>query len=181
MRLSATGKKSVFQQQMGCHMYLLLIPWRLTSLPCLITKPNRLIYTSSGVHRSGNTTLTDLTWENRVWSGYSAYADSKLHNAILAFAVARKWPEVLSNAVVPGWVATKMGGAGAPDSLKEAPETPVWPATGIDKQALVSGKYFYHKKLRDYRPEASDVNLQERFLSACSRLSGIEFPIVYNS
>ena len=133
-----------------------LAPYILT---CLITKPKRLIYTSSGVHRSGNTTLTDLTWENRVWSGYSAYADSKLHNAILAFAVARKWPEVLSNAVVPGWVATKMGGAGAPDSLEEAPETPVWPATGMDKQALVSGKYFYHKKLRDYRPEASDVNL----------------------
>ncbi|HLL43706.1 MAG TPA: hypothetical protein VK369_11235, partial [Segetibacter sp.] len=66
-------------------------------------------------------------------------------------------------------------------SLEEAPETHVWLATGIDKQALVSGKYFYHKKLRDYRPEAYDVNLQERFISACSRLSGIKFPIVDNS
>ncbi len=74
-----------------------------------------------------------------------------------------------------------MGGSGAPDSLKEAPETQVWLATGTDKQALVSGKYFYHKKLRDYRPEAADVTLQERFLLARSRSSGIEFPIAYNS
>ena len=155
-----------------------LAPYILT---CLITKPKRLIYTSSGVHRSGDTTLKDLTWENRAWSGYSAYADSKLHNIILAFAVARKWSDVLSNAVEPGWVTTKMGGAGAPDSLKEAPETQVWLATGTDKQALVSGKYFYHKKLRDYRSEAADVNIQEQFLSACSRLSGIEFPIANNS
>ncbi len=47
---------------------------------------------------------------SRRWSESSAYADSKLHNVILAFAVARKWPDVLSNAVDPGWVATKMGG-----------------------------------------------------------------------
>lgn len=150
-------------------------------LTCLITKPKRLIYTSSALHRNGDTTLKDLTWENRAWSGYSAYADSKLHNVILAFAVAVKWTDVLSNAVEPGWVATKMGGAGAPDSLKEAPETQVWLATGTDKEALVSGKYFYHKKLRDYRPEAGDVNLQEQFLSACSSLSGVEFPTAYNS
>jgi NAD(P)-dependent dehydrogenase (short-subunit alcohol dehydrogenase family) len=35
----------------------------------------------------------------------------------LAYAVARRWPDVLSNAVDPGWVPTKMGGPGATSSL----------------------------------------------------------------
>lgn len=150
-----------------------LAPYILT---CLINKPKRLVYTSSGLHRSGDATLKDLSWENRLWSGYSAYADSKLHDTILAFAIARKWSGVLSNAVEPGWVATKMGGAGAPDSLEEAPKTQVWLATSTDEKAQVSGKYFYHKKLRDFLPAAADVAVQEKFLAECARLSGISLP-----
>ena len=91
-----------------------LAPYILT---CMISKPKRLVYTSSGMHRSGDVSLKDLTWNSRSWEGSSAYADSKLHNVILAFAVARKWTGVYSNALEPGWVATKMGGPGAPDSL----------------------------------------------------------------
>jgi len=45
----------------------------------------------------------------RRWSGPQAYSDSKLFVAVLAAAVARRYPDVLSNAVDPGWVATKMG------------------------------------------------------------------------
>ena len=40
------------------------------------------------------------------------HSDSKLWATTLAFAVAPRWPEVRSNAVEPGWVATKMGGSG---------------------------------------------------------------------
>ena len=150
-----------------------LAPYILT---CLINTPKRLIYTGSGLHKSGDTTLKDLRWERRIWSGYSAYADSKLHNVILAFAVARKWTDVLSNAVEPGWVATKMGGPGAPDNLEEGPKTQVWLATSNEATALVSGKYFYHKRLSSFLPAAADVNIQERFLTECSGLSGIAFP-----
>jgi NAD(P)-dependent dehydrogenase (short-subunit alcohol dehydrogenase family) len=39
-----------------------------------------------------------------------AYAESKLHDAMLAFAVARLWPDVCSNSLEPGWVPIKMGG-----------------------------------------------------------------------
>jgi NAD(P)-dependent dehydrogenase (short-subunit alcohol dehydrogenase family) len=52
----------------------------------------------------------DLLWTKRSWSGSSAYAESKLCDVLLAFAVARRWKEVKSNALEPGWVATKMGG-----------------------------------------------------------------------
>jgi NAD(P)-dependent dehydrogenase (short-subunit alcohol dehydrogenase family) len=88
-----------------------LAPYILT---CLIKRPKRLVYTSSGLHRSGDATLRDIAWSARRCNGSSAYADSKLHMVILAFAVSRKWPGVLSNAVYPGWAATKMGGRGAP-------------------------------------------------------------------
>jgi NAD(P)-dependent dehydrogenase (short-subunit alcohol dehydrogenase family) len=151
-----------------------LAPYLLT---CLINKPSRLVYTSSGMHRSGDPTLKDLTWNTRSWDGSSAYADSKLHNVILAFAVARKWPNVFSNALEPGWVATKMGGPGAPDSLEEGPKTQVWLATSQEKEALVSGKYFYHQKLRNFHPAAADIAIQERYLSECVRLSEVLLPI----
>ena len=145
-------------------------------LTCLIDKPKRLIYLSSGLHQNGDASLQDLTWSNRPWNGFSAYADSKLHDVILAFAVARKWPGVLSNALEPGWVATKMGGAGAPDSLEEGPKTQVWLAVSNDPKALVTGKYFYHQKLRASHPAASDESKQERFVNKCAEISGILFP-----
>lgn len=142
-------------------------------LTCLIQKPKRLVFLTSGLHLQGDSSLNDLQWEKRPWSGYSAYCDSKLHMVILAFATARKWPTVYSNAVGPGWVATKMGGVGAPDSLEEAPKTQVWLATSNDSAALVSGRYFYHKKIVDHHPAASDIDIQESFLATCEQYSGV--------
>ena len=150
-----------------------LAPYILT---CLITRPGRLIYLSSGLHRQGDESLEDLTWKERPWNGLNAYADSKLHDVILAFAVARKWKDVLSNSVEPGWVATKMGGAGAPDSLEEAPRTQAWLAVSQDQAALVSGHHFYHQHLREFHPAAADPAVQEKLLSAFAGLSGISFP-----
>jgi NAD(P)-dependent dehydrogenase (short-subunit alcohol dehydrogenase family) len=85
-----------------------LAPYVLTSL---MSRPDRLVYLTSGMHRGGEADLSDLTWKRRGWNGAQAYSDSKLFDLILAFAVARHWPEVLANAVEPGWVATKMGRA----------------------------------------------------------------------
>ena len=98
------------------------------------------------MHRSGDPSLKDLTWSERKWNSSSAYADSKLYDVMLAFAVARKWPDVLSNAVDPGWVPTKMGGPNATDDLDAGAETQVWLATSDDPEAMVSGEYFYHQK-----------------------------------
>lgn len=150
-----------------------LAPYILTSL---IRLPQRLIYLSSGLHRDGSPALKDLTWNTRRWNGYQAYADTKLHDVLLAFATARHFPQVYSNALEPGWVATKMGGPAAPDSLADAPKTQVWLATSDDKDALVSGKYFYHKKRREHHPAANNVDVQEGFLSACEEISGVKFP-----
>jgi NAD(P)-dependent dehydrogenase (short-subunit alcohol dehydrogenase family) len=145
-------------------------------LTCLINRPKRLIYTSSGLHRQGDPSLKDLAWKERSWSGYQAYSDSKLHDVILAFAVARLWRDVYSNALEPGWVATKMGGSGALDSLEDGPKTQVWLAASTDKQALTTGKYFYHQSLRPSLSAASDPDIQDRFLDACREFSGVKLP-----
>ena len=151
-----------------------LAPYILT---CLIRRPQRLVYTSSGLHRGGDATLNDVTWSRRPCVGSSAYSDSKLHNVILAFAVARKWPDVLSNAVDPGWAATKMGGRGAPVSIEEGARTQVWLAVSQEKEALVSGRYFSHQQPRSCHRVAADPAVQEKYLSECARLSGVVFPV----
>jgi NAD(P)-dependent dehydrogenase (short-subunit alcohol dehydrogenase family) len=147
-----------------------LAPYLLTAL---IERPRRLIYISSGMSLGGDQDLTDLQWRQRPWDGAQAYSDSKLFDVVLAFAVARLWPQALSNAVDPGWVATKMGGPGAPDDITQGAETQVWLAASDDPRAKVSGRYFYHKQLRDSHPAASDVDVQDGLLRACERLTGV--------
>lgn len=149
-----------------------LAPYLLT---CLINKPKRLVYMSSSLHRSGDDSLQDLNWETRKWNGFNAYSDSKLHNVILAFAVARMWPSVLANALDPGWVPTKMGGPAAPDSLEEGCKTQAWLATSNDVQALATGGFFYHQHYRESHESADLASVQEKYLAACAAISGIKF------
>ena len=150
-----------------------LAPYVLTAL---ITKPSRLVYISSELHKSGDKSLKDLNWNERTWRGTPAYSDSKLHNVLLAFAVARHWPDVLSNAIEPGWVATKMGGPRATGNLDEGHRTQAWLAVSDDPKARVTGDYFYHKEQREPLKAARDIGLQERFLAACQEMSGVSLP-----
>jgi NAD(P)-dependent dehydrogenase (short-subunit alcohol dehydrogenase family) len=150
-----------------------LAPYILTAL---IRRPKRLVYLSSGLHQSGDASLNDLLWKQRRWQGQQAYSDSKLHDVILAFAIARMWPNALSNALEPGWVATKMGGAGAPDDLNQGHRTQVWLAVSEDPAAKVTGQYFYHMRPRKPNPMARDEQRQTMLLDACARLSGVKLP-----
>jgi NAD(P)-dependent dehydrogenase (short-subunit alcohol dehydrogenase family) len=147
-----------------------LAPYILTAL---IERPKRLVYLSSGLHRNGDASLKDLAWEDRPWQGQQAYSDTKLHDVLLAFAIARRWPGVLSNALEPGWVATKMGGPGAADNLDAGHRTQVWLAVSNDKAATVSGEYFYHMRLRAPVPATREVELQEKLIEACRGFSGV--------
>src|SRR5713226_3427687 len=131
-----------------------LAPYLLTAL---IQGPQRLIYVTSGLHLGGDADLEDLPWRRKRWNGSQAYANSKLFDVVLAFAVARLWPHVLSNAVDPGWVPTKMGGPSAPDDLEQGVATQVWLAVSDERDAKVSGRNFYHKRTRAAHPAASDL------------------------
>ncbi len=150
-----------------------LAPYILTAL---IEKPGRLVYLSSGMHRGASAGLDDLVWKSRVWRGAEAYAESKLHDVLIAFGFARRWPGVLSNALEPGWVATRMGGPGAPDDIDEGYRTQAWLAVSDDPEARVTGRYFYHLRPRAPNPAVRDSDLQDRLLAACARLSGVALP-----
>jgi len=90
-------------------------------------------------------------------------------------AIARKWPDVYSNAVDPGWVPTKMGGVGAPDNLEDGYQTQVWLAVSDDPGACVSGRYFHHKKQARYQQSAGDAAVQEKFLAQCEQITDVRF------
>jgi NAD(P)-dependent dehydrogenase (short-subunit alcohol dehydrogenase family) len=147
-----------------------LAPYLLTAL---MTRPDRLVYLSSGMHRGGQPDLADLQWVGRHWNGSQAYADSKLFDVVLALAVARRWPDVLSNALEPGWVPTRMGGPGAPDDMSQAPVTQAWLAVSDDPAATVTGQYFYHQRPRPVHPAASSHSVQDQLLAACAELTGV--------
>ena len=150
-----------------------LAPYLLTAL---IERPDRLVYLSSGMHRGGDASLDDPQWERRRWNGAQAYSDSKLFDLVLAFAVARRWPGVLSNAVEPGWVPTKMGGPGAPGDMSLAPVTQAWLAVSTDPAAMVTGGYFYHQQPRETNPAARDAKVADELLGYCAELAGVELP-----
>ena len=148
-----------------------LAPYLLT---CLIQKPERLIYISSNMHEGGHSKLDHIVNDLNDIN----YSDTKLHVVMFCKAVARKWPDVYANALNPGWVPTKMGGKGAPDSLQKGYETQVWLAVSNDERARVTGKYFFHQKQVKYNPVADDVELQEKFLRVCEEMTGIRLPVL---
>ena len=146
-----------------------LAPYVLTAL---MHRPDRLIYLSSGMHLGGDASLDDPQWSDRRWNGSQAYSDTKLHDVLLAFGVARRWPDVLSNAVSPGWVATRMGGPGASDDLEQAHLTQAWLAAGDDPQAQATARFLYHMKPARLSAAARDPMLQDRLLDICRDASG---------
>lgn len=83
---------------------------------------------------------------------------------------------MLSNALEPGWVPTKMGGPGAPDDLSLAPVTQAWLAVSDDPAATVTGSYFYHQQPRGVHPAARSVEVQDGLLDRCAQLAGVALP-----
>ena len=151
----------------------LFAPYMLTKLigP---DRPDRLVYISSGMHRSGggDDSFDDIDWTRRRWNASQAYSESKLYLVALAFAVARHWPTVSSNAVNPGWVPTKMGGPKAPDDLELGHLTQTWLAVSDDPAARSSGGYWYHRKREAPAPETVDADFQDRLIGRLAELTG---------
>ncbi|KIW22482.1 uncharacterized protein PV07_12366 [Cladophialophora immunda] len=154
-----------------------LSPYILTSL--IEPKPKRLVFVSSGLHSGGDPACKDITWQERGEKGFrdfQAYSDTKLHDILLACFFARRWPHVKSNSLDPGWVATKMGGAGATGDINAAVDTYVMLAEGTGAAKDASGKYWYHCKIRSPKRESTDETVQENLISQLEELTGIEAP-----
>ncbi|CAN8099510.1 unnamed protein product [Discula destructiva] len=146
-----------------------LAPYVLTCL--MQPPPRRLVYIGSSLHRGGRPRLDSLE--------ASGYGDTKLHDVMLAKAFARRWGArgVESNAADPGWVPTKMGGAGAPDDIEVGVATFAMVVLGEGAAKGVSGKYFKDCKVMDSAPAADDEVLQEGLLEKLAEMSGIAVPM----
>jgi NAD(P)-dependent dehydrogenase (short-subunit alcohol dehydrogenase family) len=142
-------------------------------LTALIERPRRLVYLSSSMHRGGAGSLRDIDWIERRWDATRAYSESKLYVTALAYTVARRWPEVLSNAVDPGWVPTKMGGPGAPDDFEMGYLTQTWLAVSDEPTAIVSGRYWHHRRPQVPAREVSDARFQDELSAKLSKLTGV--------
>ena len=106
-------------------------------------------------------------------SGSQAYSESNLHDLPLTFGVGRRWPDVASNVASPGWVQTRMVGAGTPDDLDQAHLTRAWLAVGDDQEARRSGGVFYHRRPADMHPVAREPELQDCLLDYRRERSGV--------
>lgn len=146
------------------HPVNTLAPYVLTAL---IERPKRLVYLSSGLHSGGQARLEGVDWAR------GSYSDSKLFVSTLAAAIARRWPEVFSNSVNPGWVPTKMGGSGAPDDLTLGHRTQEWLATSDDPQARTSGGYWFHQARVEPHPAVNDHAFQEALLAELARVTKV--------
>ena len=152
-----------------------LAPYLLTAL---IDRADRLIYITSGMHHFGTgSLLADIDWTARRWDASQAYSESKLCVTALALTLARRWPDVLSHAVDPGWVPTKMGGAAATDSLELGYFTQTWLAASSDAAATVSGGYWYHQQRQEPAPQARDPDFQDQLMDRLAALTGLTLPL----
>ncbi|MFI1479965.1 hypothetical protein [Streptomyces sp. NPDC020747] len=140
-------------------------------LTALLPGPRRTVYLSSSPHLSGHPSLA----AGVNWQGASAgsYADSELFVTTLAAAVARLRPEVLSNAVDPGRVPTRMGGPDAPDDLELGPRTQERLAVSNEPEARTTGGYWYHRRSEQPHPAVHDEAFQDRLLRALAEETGV--------
>lgn len=163
---TADGIEQIFQVNV-------VAPYLLTAL---LPHPGRLVYLTSGLQEDGVVELEDLQYRERPWHGMQAYSDSKLHDVVLAFAVARLWPDVLVTTVDPGWIKTKLGGPDAWDEVDEGAATQVWLATSDDEAARVSGEYLKRHEIQVPNPLAREVAVQDGLLDRLAQLTGVTFP-----
>ena len=139
----------------------------------LLRTPTRHVYLSSGMHRGGTTNLGGLDWAGG--RATASYSDSKLFVSALSAAIARRWaPNVLANAVDPGWVPTKMGGAAAPDDFDLGHQTQERLAT--DAHLQISGGYWYHGQRQQPSRGVNDHDFQDRLLDALAVATGVDLP-----
>jgi NAD(P)-dependent dehydrogenase (short-subunit alcohol dehydrogenase family) len=167
---STTDRSATSEGHASIFAVNTLAPYILTAL---IERPRRLVYLSSSMHRGGAGSFRDIDWVERRWDATRAYSESKLYVTALAYAVARRWPDVLSNAVDPGWVPTKMGGPGAPDDFEMGYLTQTWLAVSDDPTAIVSGRYWHHRRPQVPAREVSDTRFQDELSAMLAELTGV--------
>jgi NAD(P)-dependent dehydrogenase (short-subunit alcohol dehydrogenase family) len=125
----------------------------------------RVVHMSSGVHASGSVDLEQPDEPRYA----SPYAQSKIALVMLAREQGERWRDlgVDVNACSPGWIATKMGGAGG-GSLTEGVDTPLWLLTAPEL-AGTTGRYFYRRHEDKPNPQVEDPTARTRLWDLARR------------
>lgn len=97
------------------------------------------------------------------------YEQSKVALQMLAREQGERWRSlgVDVNACSPGWIATKMGGAGG-GTLDEGVDTPFWLLTAPEL-AGTTGRFFYQRRDTDPNPQAEDAGARTRLWELAAR------------
>lgn len=138
--------------------------------------PARIITVSSMVHASGEIRFDDLQMR-RGYSGYRAYAQSKLANVLFTYELARRLDGsgVTANALHPGVIATKLlhvsFSGGGP--IEQGAEMPVFLATSPEV-ASTSGQYFSSRRPERSSSLSYDEQLQKRLWDVSEELTGLK-------
>ena len=156
-----------------------LAPYLLTRLliPALkLAAPARIVHVSSVAHSRAKIDFDDLNSE-RAYSGYGAYAASKLANVLLSNALARRLApaRVTSKALHPGVITTKLLATGfnmtGAETARGA-QTSVFLASAPEV-AGVSGRYFDDRREKLASEAARDEALQERLWRVSAEMVGL--------
>lgn len=142
--------------------------------------PARVVVVASAAHFRGTIAFEDLLAEDRRYSGWRAYSQSKLANVLFAAELARRVSaaEVTANSLHPGVVATKLLLRGlVPKWLarpwtitpEEGAKAPLHLATSAEV-AGVSGEYFEECEPREPSLEARNAEVASRLWAVSERL-----------
>ena len=142
--------------------------------------PARVVMVASAAHHQGTIDFDDLHAESG-YSGWRAYAQSKLANVLFAAELARRMPAhaVTANSVHPGVVATKLLLRGVvPRWLarpvtrtpREGAKTPLYVATAPGLEG-VTGRYFDDCRPAEPSAEARNEEIAARLWAASEELT----------
>jgi len=139
--------------------------------------PSRIITMSSVAHQRARLELDNLQGEKH-FTGYGAYALSKLGNILFTYELAERLrgSGVTVLCLHPGVIGTKLlregfGGMSG-GSVKQGADTPVYLASAPELD-MVTGKYFLQRKEEQPAPLVHDAALRRQFWDASARLCGL--------
>jgi NAD(P)-dependent dehydrogenase (short-subunit alcohol dehydrogenase family) len=139
--------------------------------------PARVVILSSIAHTRGRIHLDDLSLE-RAFSGYAAYAQSKLANVMHALDLAGRWDpaKIAAYSLHPGVISTKLLREGFGPvrgaSVTQGAAVPVMLATA-EKVEEPSGTYWSEGQVSPVASAANDVTVRDALRAATERMAGI--------
>jgi len=140
-----------------------------------VAKPSRVINVASVAHTRGRIHLDDLTLSS-AWTGYAAYAMSKLANVMHAITLAeRHAPDrLLAYSLHPGVISTKLLRQGFGPITGASPESGARTAVRLaaeDAASAPSGSYFSDGVQSQPAPNARDATMRGALWEASLRLA----------